>query len=325
MSAEPTEFLRISDSSLNTFETCARKFEFNKLYPRRPRDTDAFAADVGTALHAGLQEFWTNQDEDKAVWAYMQKYPYALEYQQEKDDRSFFAGLSTLEEMMVSNTMYEYELARIMRPATVAELEANPLVLQYETAAIEVPFEITLKGIVLPDGRGVKYTGFIDAIMRNMVSGQYRTLDIKTHRRTIKDASAKYQFAGQQVPYGIVVDHVAGQPVDAFDVLYLDCFVDLVEPRVQMYPFLKTRDDMQEWLLDLVLEVQRIQKYMEMNHFPRTRGGCLSFNKPCYFFSLCDSRSRKDIEYMMLMGEEAAPEKVTTPWIVGEIDVFGGE
>lgn len=321
----PTEFLRVSDSSLNTFASCARKFEFNKLYPRRKRDNDSFAADVGSALHAGFQEFLISGDEDRALWALLNKYPYELEYQQEKDDRSTYAAISTLEEMISNTSMYEYELARIMRPATPEELLANPDVLRYEAPAIEVPFEITLGGIVLPDGRGVKYTGFIDAIMRSQVTGLFRTLDIKTHRRHLRDATAKYLFAGQQIPYGIVVDHIAGQPVEEFNVLYYDCFVDLVEPRVQMYEFTKYRDDMQEWLLDTVMTVRQIQTFMEMNHFPRTKGGCMSFNSPCYFLDVCPSRSREDIEIMLLMGDEPAPERVDTPWIIGEIDVFGGE
>ncbi len=321
--SEPTEFLRISDSSLGTFSTCARKFEFNKMYPRRQRDSEMYAADVGTALHAGYQSYLIHGDEERAVWDFMLKFPYALEYSQEKEDRSFFAALSSLEAMMESTQLYEYELATIRRPATTEELAANPTVLFYDVPAIEVPFEITFKGIVLPDGRGVKYTGFIDAVMRHKISGEFRSTDIKTHRRFLKDATPKYKYAGQQVPYGIVIDHIAGQGVESFKVLYLDVFVDLLEPRVHPYEFNKSQDDLQEWLLDTVLELQRIQRYMEMNHFPRTRSGCLTFNAPCYFFDVCESRDRAAITEMFLLGEEPAVERVTQPWIVADIDLNG--
>lgn len=313
VSVEPTDWLRVSYSSLNTFDSCARKFEFNKLYPRRPRDFDAFAADVGSSLHAGYQDFLVNQDPDKAVWEMMQAYPYSLEFQQTKDDRSFEATLSTLEEMIESAAIYDYEVAQILCPDGVVR------------PAIEVPFEIRLKGITLPDGRGIAYTGFIDAIMRNVVNGLYQTLDIKTHRRHLHDATAKYKFDAQQVPYGIIVDHVAGQVQDSFNVLYLDCYVDLLEPRVQKYPFTKYREDLEDWLLGIVFKAQAIQRYMEMDHFPRTQGGCLFYNKPCYFLDVCETRSRPDIMDWLLMGEEPAIENPPVSWIVKEIDVFGSD
>lgn len=312
-SSEPTEWLRVSYSSLNTFDSCSRKFEFNKLYPRRARDYDMFAADVGKSLHAGYQDFLVNQDKDRAEWAMMREYPFALEYQQQKDDRSFEAALSTLLEMIDSAAIYDYEVAQIVNPAGLI------------VPAIEVPFEIRFKGITLPDGRGIAFTGFIDAIMRNVVNGLFQTLDIKTHRRYLQDATAKYKFDQQQIPYGIVVDHIAGQTQDSFNILYLDCFVDLLEPRVQKYPYTKYREDLEDWLLGVVFKLQSIQRYMEMDHFPRTASGCLFYNKPCYFLDVCETRSREDVLAWLLMGEEPAPESIQVPWIVKEIDVFGGE
>jgi hypothetical protein len=270
-----------------------------------------FAADVGKCLHSGYQDYLVKQDEDSAIWEMMKEYPYALEYSQARPDRSFESALSTLLEMIDSTTIYDYEIAMIKNHLGVT------------VPAIEVPFEIRFKGIILPDGRGIAFTGFIDAIMRNLVNGIFQTMDIKTHRRTISDATAKYKFDGQQIPYGLVVDSVAGQQQDEFAVLYLDCFVDLVEPRVQKYAFTKYRQDLEEWLLGTVLKLQAIQRSMEMDHFPRTQGGCLFYNKPCYFLDICETRSQPDIIEWLLLGDEPAPESVTQPWIIKEIDVFG--
>ena len=62
---QPTDFLRVSYSSLNTFASCNRKFEFDKLYPRRERVLeDFYAADVGKALHAGYQDFLIKGDKE---------------------------------------------------------------------------------------------------------------------------------------------------------------------------------------------------------------------------------------------------------------------
>jgi PD-(D/E)XK nuclease superfamily len=308
---EPTEFLSLSYSSLNLADTCMRKFEFNKLYPRRPRDSDAFAADVGTALHHGYQDYLVNQDLDKATWELMKSYPYMGEFSQRFDDRSLEACIATLEEMTYEANMTEWEVMQIRKP----DGEVVP--------AIEVPFALRLKGIVLPDGRGVEFTGFMDAALRHRGSGDVRTMDIKTHRRTIVDATPKYRYDGQQVPYGIVLEHLTGNPVEEFEVLYLDTYIDLVSPRAQLYPFRKDSEDLQEWLINTVLRVQRIQRAMEMDYFPRTDGGCLSWNRPCYFLEVCQSRDREAITEWMLMGEEPEQPKRESPWIIAEIDVFG--
>ncbi|MGL5935903.1 MAG: PD-(D/E)XK nuclease family protein [Cetobacterium sp.] len=310
---EPTDFLRLSYSSLLLADTCLRKFEFNKLYPRRVRDQDAFAADVGTALHHGYQDYLIHEDLDRAIWMMMKDYPYMGEFEQKYEDRSLESCIATLEEMTHEANMTEWELMNIRKPNG----EIVP--------AIEVPFALRLKGIVLPDGRGVEYTGFMDAALRHRGHGAVRTMDIKTHRRTLVDAEPKYKFDSQQVPYGIVLEHLTGEAVTDFEVLYLDTFVDLVTPRVQLYQFRKDSDDLQEWLINTVLRVQRIQRAMEMDYFPRVDGGCMSWNRPCYFLEVCQTRDREAITEWLMMGEEPAADKREEPWIIAEIDVFGGE
>lgn len=313
------DWLRLSYSSLNTFESCARKFELDKFYPHKMVRDDAFAADVGTAIHAGYQNFLVTQDRDAALWAFLESYPYRLEFMEKYDDRSCEAALATLEEMFESVAMLDYELAQIKKPdGTIVP-------------AIEVPFEIRFKGLTIPptprypNGCGVSFVGYIDAILRNLVTDLFRTTDIKTHRRHLRDATAKYKYDSQQVPYGIVVDHVAGQPVEQFEVNYLDCFIDVVEPRVALYPFMKSSDDLQEWLTHRVLQIQQMQQYAQMGFFPRTSGGCLFYNKPCRYLDPCASRDAEVLKAWFLMGESAAQEEDFKPWILTEIDPFGGE
>lgn len=307
------EYLKVSYSSMNLFASCARKFEFSKLYPRKQSNYDAFAADVGTAIHHGYQNFLVTGDRDAATWALLRDYPYELEFMQDKDDRSAEAALATLEEMFDSTHMAEWQLATIKRPDGV------------EVPAIEVPFELRFKGITLPDGRGIAFTGFLDALMFSAYEGTYRTLDIKTHRRYARDATAKYKFDSQQVPYGIIVEHLQQHAVESFEVLYLDCFVDIVDPRVTLYPYTKSREDIQEWLTHRLLQFQSIQRYMEMDFFPRTDGGCESWNRPCYFLDVCESRNREAVTAWLLEGEEPSERPYEAPWVVAELDLFGDD
>ena len=309
--SEPTDFLRVSYSSLNTFSSCPRKFEFSKLYPRRARDYDTFAADVGTCLYTGYQNYLMYRDEDQALWAALESYPYEGAWHQEKDDRSVEAVIVTLQEMIESESMLEWRVAEIKKP----DGEVVP--------AIEVPFELRLKGITLPDGRGIAITGFIDALMRNVMTDRFKTWDIKTHRRALKDATSKYKFDTQQVPYGIVLEHIQGNSIGEFDVCYLDTYVDLANPRVEAYTFEKDADAVQEWLMNTVLKCQSIQRYMEMDYFPRTDGGCMNFNKPCFYLQPCELRDRPSIEKWLLEGQAPEHTEPETPWVLATIDVYG--
>lgn len=319
---DPAEYLRVSYSSLNTFHTCNRKFEFSKLYPKRERVfEDFYAADVGKALHAGYQNYLIANDKESAIWHMMKEFPFESEYRQDNDYRSFDAALATLEEMMVEARMTEYELAKIIRPPSPTELLLNPAAKGEIVPAIEVPFELRFKGITLPDGRGVAFTGFIDAILRHHMTGLFRTMDIKTSRESLPDATPKFKFDSQQVPYGVVVDHVAQASVDAFEVLYLFCYVDILNPKAVFYPFMKTRQDIQEWITNRLLQVQAIQRYMANDYFPRTDNGCMFYKKPCAFMEPCISRDRSQLTEWFLLGEEPAKEEPFHPWIIADIDV----
>lgn len=313
-----TEYLRLSYSSGNTFESCPRKFELDKLYPKRLKREDAYAASTGTALHAGYQDFLANHDRDKATWEFMTHFPYELEFQETNDYRSFDACLATFEEMLDSYALGDYALAKIKRPDGLI------------VPATEVPFEIRFEGVHLPptpkypDGCGVAFIGYIDAIMQNLMTDQYQTLDIKTHRDRTHDRTGKYKFDSQQIPYGIVVDHIAGQTIEQFNVLYLDCFIDILEPKVVRYPFLKSQDDLREWLLTRMMQFQMMERFANGGFFPRTSGGCMFFNRPCRYLEPCMSRDPAVLNEWFLMGETAdSSDDGWEPWVTVTINPFG--
>lgn len=332
--------LRLSYSALNTYESCPRRFEFDKLYPRLPRDHDTFAADVGIALHAGIQHYWSHKDRDAAIWEFMLRYPFMLEFSQDKDDRSFESALSTLEEMFECDIMADYELAQIRRPWTekeIAEAAERGVDLTQEPGpvvpAIEVPFEINFKGLRLPpcpkypEGADISFIGFIDAVMRHVITGHYRSTDVKTNRDFSVDNTAKYLFDSQQVPYGLVIEHLAqGESIETFDVLYMDTLIDLAAPRCQLYSFTKTQDDVQEWLFTRVQQIMQIIESTKHDFFPRKSGGCVFYKRPCRHLTPCQDRNRENLFGWFMEGaslQEAQPDEPFQPWITVDIDPFG--
>jgi hypothetical protein len=108
--------------------------------------------------------------------------------------------------------------------------------------------------LYFPKVRAISHIGYIDAIMQNQMTGAYRTLDIKTSRMKLNDATGKFKYDSQQVPYGIVVEHIAQGAIESFEVLYLDCYIDLLEPGVQLYPFIKTQHDLRDWATNKLIQ-----------------------------------------------------------------------
>ena len=307
--------IRVSYSSLSTFESCPRKFEFSKIYPRIARNQeDMYAADVGKALHAGYQDYLTHKDRDKATWEFMLHFPYQGEFMQTNDYRNFDASLATLDEMMDFIQMDEFRLAKIKHPNG----EIVP--------AIEVPFEIEFKGIEVlpceryPEGATFSIIGYIDAIMQHLMTNHFRTVDVKTSRMRLNDATGKFKFDGQQVPYGIVVEHVSGQTVESFEVIYFDTYIDLLEPKINLYKFLKTGLDVQEWAMNKVIQFQQIAQFIGADYFPRTDSGCMFYNSPCRYLEACQSRDYKGLLAWFGMDGEIVEDDFE-PWIVASLNV----
>lgn len=321
------DVLRVSYSSLNTFESCARKFELDKFYPKRKRDGDNYAGDVGTAIHRAYQNYLITNDKQAAIWELIQAFPFEAEYIQKNDYRNFEAVLATVELMFEDVKMNEYQLATIMRPPSARELAANPSAQPLAVPAIEVPFEIRFPDSKIPpcprfpNGASISVIGYIDAIMQHYMTSLYRTLDIKSSRMRMDDATAKFVFDSQQVPYGIVVDHVAQDVVERFEVLYLDCYIDLLEPTVKLYPFMKSPTDIEEWCTNKLIQFRQIGMFVEMDYFPRTDSGCVFYQKPCRYLEPCHSRDRAALDMWFLMGEEPSQEEPFEPWIVADVAI----
>lgn len=311
--------IRLSYSSLNTMAGCPRKFEFQKILPNTGDRESGYAAEVGKALHEGFGDYLINHDEDSAIWKFVNHFPYEMEMMQTNDNRSFEACLSTLQAMIESTDTSEFELAKIKRP----DGQIVP--------AIEVPFEIRLEGMTLPfrefdpvtghrTGRIIErpigIIGYIDAIMYSNFAMMYKSLDIKSTRESFIDATAKYKYSSQQIPYGMVISQVAGQEISEFEVDYLEAYIDLMNPKITSYRFVKTSEDIQEWCVNKILQISQLRQFMEMDYFPRTESSCMAYRYPCRFLDACASRDADAIADYLLMGNEPVMQNEEfEPWI----------
>ena len=302
-------WLRVSYSSLNTFKFCNRKFEFAKIYGqfKERADEQSIPAAVGQAFHLAYQAFIEHRNLDKACWTLLANYPWELDMYDEKNRRTWEVTLSTFLEACDKFALGDYTLMTFDHPT-------RGLI-----PCVEVPFELRFVNTEIEGYAGIAFIGYIDLILRSRYGTTVRTEDIKTHQSYIKDRTAEYKYNAQQIPYGIVVEHLLGHKIESFEVGYIDCFLDLVEPRVVEYVYEKTQTDLQEWLTQRLLEFRQIKQMLEINMFPRRENGCTAYNYPCKFLDICASRNRENITAWF--GQFLDIDDSWDPWVVMEIDM----
>jgi len=309
MSSE-NKMLELSHSSMQLYHSCARKLEFRKFYEYSKWE-ESVPASVGQALHRGYQQYLINPDDkEAAIWEMMKAYP--LKWQKTENDlRSMQASYMTLLAMMAYPAMEDYELAYLNING-----EMKP--------AIEVPFRIRFRNVEIP-GYDLSYIGYTDAILYKKSADQYTVFDIKTHRDTSYDLTPKYLFDTQCIPYAIVLEHILGKKINTLTVNYFTAFVDIMQPDIQIFQFEKTKQDVQDWLQGLYLDILAIKQYKELNFFPRDARSCVLWGRPCPNLEFCHSRDPALINHMLALAAaaatDAAPKHKIKPWIDFEIEI----
>ena len=304
--------LIISFSSRSTASFCWRKFEFYKLYNNVRSYRESIAAAAGSCIHAAHQEYMRTFDVDSAVMALIKTYP--VQNNPELHDitamRSFEACYATLMALIHTPKLMEYELADVK----CLDGQVRP--------AIEVPFDIVLKGVTVR-GRPLVYTGFIDYMFFNSFTGEYTTADLKTTRSYNNDLPAKYMFHGQCLPYGLVLQHISGKSINAFQTLYIHTFLDLLEPTVSPITFPKNAADVQDWFTGLVFFVRQLLEFENAGWYPRREAGCENmFHEKCKYMGVCNSRNPEFIQpYLVIKEENVTRDEHPLPWISFELDM----
>lgn len=272
--------IELSDSTIMSFDSCPRKFEFAKLF-RTARDDMSIAGELGNALHRAFQLWQVQGDRDRAILELCIYYPWHL-CSNRHDPKGLPAAIETLEAMM-DRLDDDYELAYIE-----VDGEARP--------AIEVPFELVIEGIEFAPGVPFVYRGYIDSVLYALREQIYVVDDVKTTSMSIKDSTPKYAFRDQCVPYQIAISAVTDQDITNLKVRYFEAKVDILEPRIRKLDFYKSADDVLEFMRKLAWTCQQIKTWGETMSFPRHGQSCVAFNKPCKFFEICHSSSRQELK-----------------------------
>lgn len=270
-----------SHSKLSTLHKCPRLYELESLKaatPSAPNEPDILNADFafGHAVGAGIQTYAATRDLIAAQFAAFLAWKAPWDF--EKLD---FRGNPT---------------GKSLTWALVA-VEKIPFFMETELAGWEV--------LRLPDGRpavelsfgintenGWFHFGHIDTVLVHVETKRLAVWEGKTTGQEIVDDAA-YGNSYQALGYSVVVDAIAdslGLPSADYEVFYVVYSSKARE--FQLLPFTKTRSARAEWLQDLLLTHATVDKYQELQFFPKRGDSCLDkWGKKCHWYGQCHMRN----------------------------------
>lgn len=253
---------RLSHSALDTFNTCERKFQIERLLSGYERE-DSEHTVFGKAFGAGVATYLVTKDRDAALLScWMQYWP--------------------IEESLVKDQ------ARCLLALLNAFTRLDSLLENYEVAYFNNAPAVEL-GFRLLTASGYHYVGFIDVVLRNKHDGQYVIFECKTTGLALLDLSPLYKHSGQATGYSIALDRIAGEELASYEVLYFVAQLGKEYNKVNIHvlTFQKTLLDRLHWFISLGLDIQRLLLVENCKVYPRRGSNCLQFMRPCAHFGVC--------------------------------------
>lgn len=253
----------LSHSAIQIFRSCPRKFELDRLQPEKKQEATIHTA-FGHALGSGIQKIIETRSLDKGVWEAFKAWDVPLDEENPKSHKSFPLAIIGLHNFY--NTALpqfgDWELAYLK--------DGKP--------AVELSFAIQLP-------RGYWYRGFLDAVLQNKITKQFRVLELKTTGSKFTD-EVSYANSFQGVGYSVTLDRIAPEGYSDYEVLYL--VYKTYSQEFEDYPFVKTPHHRINWINDLLLVVEQIEMYQRVKRFSQNGDSCKSFGRTCQFYEECN-------------------------------------
>lgn len=272
----------LSYSGLLTLHSCPRKFQLSRLNAETHADEDLDATltfAFGSIVGLGVQMHFEGYSEDQIIWALFQQWEAELFAENEKQKKSFWLAIAAVQQflgMRKNGYLADWELVYV---------DSKP--------AVELSFAVQLPN-------GFRYRGFVDAVLRNRVTGEVMVLECKTSSIANLNPS-QYKNSAQAVGYSVVLDDMFPD-LSSYQVLYL---VYLTKSMAwESLPFSKSYLQRALWIQELLLDCEIITLYENTGVYPMRGESCFSFYRDCEYMQTCTLST----EYLTkpLTDEEAA-------------------
>lgn len=259
--------MRLSHSSLETFHTCERLWQIEKLLVegKAPEDTEHTV--FGRAYGVGIATYLLTQNSERSLFEAWFAYQPELESEKKSIPHCISALLSAFPKL--DSLLMDYE---------VAYFQDKP--------AVELSFRLDIT-------EEYYFVGHIDVVLRNRWTGIYYVIDAKTTGLNLLDLSPLYANSGQTLGYSIAIDKIVGEKQASYGVGYVVGQINAAKYTAitHILTYEKTLLDRLQWFMSLGLDVKRLQQMAEINYYPRRGASCLRFNKPCRYFGTCNLTS----------------------------------
>jgi hypothetical protein len=259
--------MRVSYSTLKTFNSCPRKFELKELVDGARRERTS-STEFGTAFGIAAQDYLLNSNKDQAIYkAWLSHDP-----QFDDKEKSWDILVALIERSFPT-------LDDLLQDWSVLTVNGKP--------AIELSFKITN----ILDGSPIYYGGSLDVALTNRWTNKVSVLDVKTTGLSLQDLAPLYKYSPQVLGYALALSNIIGRDAMNFDSLYLvgrTARGNTDNMRIEFMKFERGRAEVERWLLSLALQVENMQRMIEAKVFPQS-GECLTYNRPCYYTAECNN------------------------------------
>jgi|ERR1700748_72283 len=262
----------LSYSSLLTLHACPRKFQLYKLKSERASQDEIAGVTFafGHVVGQGIQDVFEQRSYRDITLRMFAMWDASSLYDTDtKRHKSFSEAVQCIRKFIAlrkSGFLEEYELVYVPNPTT-GQLEP----------ACELGFAVNVFD-------GFVYRGFVDAVLRNKVTGEIVVLECKT--TWMREVStAAYKNSGQALGYSVVLDSLF-PGISSYSVLYLVYSTTTLE--FSCLPFAKSFGQRAEWIRSLVFDVEDIVRYEEIGFYPKRGESCNDFFRECEYFNVCN-------------------------------------
>lgn len=249
-------------STAEVLHACPRKYQLKKMQAAHGSservNSTTFA--FGHAVGAGVATLDATQDIRRAVFDAFIAWDMDLFADERKQGRKH--GKSFHEAIWA---LYVYQ--------TFCEEETD--LADYEVIGIEQTVAVDFED-------GHYFSGHIDELLRNKITGSIRVKENKTTGFSNIDP-ALYSNSDQALGYSVVVENYG---VSEYEVMYV--VYSSTEQKWTQFNFVKPTYKRAEWIQDQLLINQQIDHYAELNFFPKRGGSCFDFMRRCEYYETCD-------------------------------------
>lgn len=259
--------IRLSHSSLETLHECERKWQLEKLLVDPNVREENEHTVYGRAFGAGVATYMVTQDADLAL--YQMWLAYWPELESEKKSMVMCASALMDAFRHLDTLLMEYE---------VATFKGKP--------AVELSFRLRITDVYY-------FVGYIDLVLRHKLTGVYSVWDAKSTGLQLHDLSPLYQNSGQVLGYSVALDRIVGERLSSYGVGFIVSQLDArkIRAKTHIFDYQKTLLDRLKWFMTLGIDAKKLELMAELGHYPMRGHSCLSFNRPCRYFGVCNLHS----------------------------------